>query len=170
MNILPDLNNIGSILLEVVALILIFALVQIRGFLLRWLQAHTTDKQRETLHRLAEEAFSYAKTVYVEHDGPSKLAAAVAYLSSRLKENGITVTRDEMRAAIEKAYLAYKAITTQAAPSDQPLQIIEKEVPALFPDEVQKLISAASAFTAATSTPIPATTEQQTSPEQNPTL
>jgi hypothetical protein len=134
--------------------VVITAIVKEKSKFINWLQAHSTAKQRDTLHRLGEEAFAYAKTVYVNSDGPSKLAAAMAYFSSRLKEQGINVTPDEMRAVIEKAYLGYQAIITQPVAPDQQVQIVEKPVPAQIPDEVQKLIAAASAFA------VPAVTTQ----------
>lgn len=145
MNNLPELNNIGSLLLDVIYLISVFIL----WILHKWIGAHTTAKQRDMLHRFADEAFAFAKTVYVNSDGPTKLAAATSYLSSRLKEKGITVTTDEMRAAIEKAYLAYKAITTQPAATDQPEKIVTVETPAPIPVEVQQIIVAAKALAAA---------------------
>lgn len=126
--------------------VVITAVLKGKGYVVNWLQAHATAKQRDTLHRLGEEAFAFAKTVYVNSDGPSKLAAAMAYFSSRLKEQGINVTPDEMRAVIEKAYLGYQAIITQPVAPDQQVQIVEKLVPAAIPDEVQNLIAAASAF------------------------
>lgn len=132
---------------------------------LKWLRAHTTAKQRDTLHRLGEEAFAFAKTVYIDHDGPSKLAAAVAYFSSRLEEIGIDASTDEIRAAIEKAYLAYQAITTQPIATDTapiivgPPQVIEKPIA----PEVQQLLDAAKVFssTQSTFTEIPKTVSTQ---------
>jgi hypothetical protein len=128
--------------------IIVTAIVKEKSKFINWLNAHTTAKQRDTLHRLGEEAFAYAKTVYVSSDGPNKLAAAVAYFSSRLKEQGINVTGDEIRATIEKAYLDFKTKTTQPVAGDHQVQIVEKPVPAVIPDEVQKLITAATAFAA----------------------
>ncbi len=142
----PYILGILQVILFVLVGVLISALLKVKGFVINWLLAHTTAKQRDTLHQLGEEAFAFAKTVYINHDGPTKLAAAVAYLSSRLREKGLNVTPDEMRAAIEKAYLAYQAIITQPIAPDQQVQIVEKTVPTAIPEEVQKLIDAASAF------------------------
>lgn len=160
---LPELNNLGNLLLDIVTLIVIYALLQIKGLLMKWINAHTTVKQRDALHRMADEAFSFAKTVYADSNGLDKLVAATAYLSSRLKEKGITVTDEEMRAVIEKARLAYKAITTQPVHADQPEKIVE--VPAPLPDNVQQLIAAANAFTTAGAVTNP-TADLQAAPVQ----
>ncbi len=136
-----------AVLLALVG-VLTTVIVKEKGNFIAWLQAHTTSQERAMLHRIGEEAFAFAKTVFIDHDGPTKLAAATAYLSSRLIEKGINVTPDEMRATIEKAYLDYKAATTQPTAQDQPVQIVEKIVPAVIPDDVQKLIAAANAFSA----------------------
>lgn len=144
----PYILALLQVVLAALGGVIMTFIVKERSKFITWLQAHATAQQRDTLHRLGEEAFAFAKTVYINHDGPSKLAAAVAYLSSRLKEKGIDVTADEMRATIEKAYLGYQAITTQPVAPDQKVQTVEKLVPAQIPDEVQKLIDAAGAFAA----------------------
>lgn len=127
-NILPDLNQIGSLLLEILCLIVVFILVEVRNLLTKWFLTHTTSQQRETIHRVAGEAVSFARLEYAALDGPAKMAAAVAYLSSWLKnQKGWNVTPDEVKAIIQKAYDDYKALTTQPAPADQPVQIVEKE-------------------------------------------
>lgn len=157
MNYLPELSNIGNLLLEVVTVCILFALAQFKDFLLNWLEAHTTEKQRQTLHRFAQEAFSFAETVYASNNGPSKLAAATAYLSSRLKEKGITFTPDEIRASIEKACLDYKAATTQPKPADQPVITVEKPV---IPPEVQQIVDAAKALASSQEAPAAAAVPQ----------
>ncbi|HHY68562.1 phage holin, LLH family [Kyrpidia sp.] len=70
-----------------------------------YLRLHATKAQRDLLACLAAEAFSFAETVYRDSDGPAKLEQAMGYLSQRLRQHGVTVTPDEMRAAVEQAWL-----------------------------------------------------------------
>jgi hypothetical protein len=159
LNYLPDLNYIFTVLLQLFIVIIL-------GFVHRWLQAHTTAKQRDILHQVAGEAYAYAKAVYVEHDGAGKLAAAMAYLSSRLKARGITFTPDEMRAAIEKARLAYKAATTQPGEPEPIEKIVEKIVQAPLPAGVQQIIDAARTLSVS-ATETPTVDQQAAAPAQS---
>lgn len=68
-----------------------------------WLQAHTTAAQRDVLHKIAAEAVAYAAQAYKDFDGDVKLDRAVGYVKSHLPA-GITITTDQVRGAIEKAY------------------------------------------------------------------
>lgn len=71
--------------------------------------AHTNEKDRELLHKIGKEAFAWAETLYKEYEGDIKLNKAFEYASDKLKSVGIDVTGDEIRAAIEKAVVDYKA-------------------------------------------------------------
>lgn len=74
-----------------------------------WFDAKLNVQQREMLHKIATEGFAYAQTVYKELGGEEKLQQALAYVSDQLATKGIKVSSDEVRAAVEDAYLKYKA-------------------------------------------------------------
>lgn len=97
-----------------------------------WLEARTTAAQREVIHKVAGEAFALAQTTFKEAGGERKLQEALQYASLRLTEQGIVVSPTELQAAIEKAYLEYKAktktvLTTEAQPSEEATQAAAKE-------------------------------------------
>ncbi|WP_145413814.1 phage holin [Paenibacillus xylanexedens] len=71
--------------------------------------AHTNEKDRELLHKIGKEAFSWAEALYKEYEGDVKLKKAYEYASDRLKSVGIDVSGDEIRASIEKAVVDYNA-------------------------------------------------------------
>lgn len=71
--------------------------------------AHTNEKDRALLHKIGMEAFSWAEALYKEHDGDRKLEEAFGYASEQLNVLGVSVSGDEIRAAIEKAVVDYNA-------------------------------------------------------------
>ena len=73
-----------------------------------YFEAKTTTEQRQTLTLLGREAFAFAETVYRELNGPDKLAKAVQYAEGKAAAAGIKVTFEEIRAAIEAAWLEDK--------------------------------------------------------------
>ncbi|QSF42638.1 phage holin, LLH family [Paenibacillus tianjinensis] len=83
------------------------ALLQVKAD--TWFDAKLSVSQRELLHKIATEGFAYAQTVYKELGGEDKLQQALAYASDQLNVRGIKVSKEEIRAAIENAYLKYKA-------------------------------------------------------------
>lgn len=97
-----------------------------------WLEARTTAVQREVIHKIAGEGFAFAQTAFKQAGGERKLQEALQYATLRLTEQGITVSVVELQAAIEKAYLEYKAktktvLTTEAQPSEEATQAAAKE-------------------------------------------
>lgn len=83
-----------------------------------WLEARTTSTQRDTLHKIAQEAFAHAETAWKDWGGPDKLQAAFDYASKQLRDNGVTMNSDEIKAAIHAAWLKFdqeqKAAGTKA--------------------------------------------------------
>ncbi|OPX88132.1 MAG: Phage holin protein (Holin_LLH) [Pelotomaculum sp. PtaB.Bin104] len=71
-------------------------------------ESKTTTEQRKTLAFLGKEAFSFAETAYKELKGPDKLAEAVKYLEAKAASNGLSITAEEVRAAVEAAWLEDK--------------------------------------------------------------
>lgn len=74
-----------------------------------WLDSKLSVQQRELLHKIATEGFAYAQTVYGQYGGADKLQEALKYVEEQLQKKGIPVSTLEIRAAIEDAYLKYKA-------------------------------------------------------------
>lgn len=105
----PYLNEVVQVLISIVLMVIVTMLVEVRKRVLSWLENRTTKEQRELLHKWAEEAFSFAETVFKDVGGPKKLDAAYGYLSSRLREKGIELTSTEIRGLIEKAVLEYNS-------------------------------------------------------------
>ncbi|MBJ6360444.1 phage holin, LLH family [Paenibacillus sp. GCM10012307] len=106
----PFLQTLVLTLLSLFATVATAVMLEARKRVLIWLDSRTTSEQRQLLHTLAGEAFSFAETVFNEVDGPKKLDAAYGYLSTRLKERGIELSQPEIRSAIEKAVLEYNAL------------------------------------------------------------
>jgi arginine repressor len=94
-------------LLGIISLLIIAAMVELRKRILKWIETRTTKEQRELLHKLAEEAFSYTETVFRDLKGKDKLDAAINYVSRAVKKKGIPLESYEIQAAIEKAVLQY---------------------------------------------------------------
>ncbi|MGR6764441.1 phage holin, LLH family [Paenibacillus sp. T2-29] len=109
----PYVSTVATAILGVLTAIVIAGLNTIKVKANMWIDARTTESQRVLLHKLAEEGFSLAKTAYKEADGSKKLQEALSYVTGQLEQKGITLTPVEVQAAIEKAYLDYKAKTKQ---------------------------------------------------------
>ncbi|MEK3851187.1 phage holin, LLH family [Paenibacillus sp. FSL R7-0340] len=109
----PYVSTIVTAILGVLTALVIAGLNTIKVKANTWIDARTTESQRVLLHKLAEEGFSLAKTAYKEEDGPKKLQEALSYVTGQLEQKGINLTSVEVQAAIEKAYLDYKAKSKQ---------------------------------------------------------
>ena len=70
-------------------------------YLLPWLQARTTQQQREDLLTWAEIAVSAAQQLYHQSGGERRLRHALSVLS----EQGFDVDQSQVRAAVEAAVL-----------------------------------------------------------------
>lgn len=107
---------ITAVVLAIVGLLAAFvlrtvALLQARG--LAWLDGKLNVQQRDLLHKIASEGFAYAQTVYKELGGEEKLQQALVYVSDQLEARGIKAAPEEIRAAIEAAYLKAQTTTTR---------------------------------------------------------
>ncbi|WP_263560042.1 phage holin, LLH family [Paenibacillus polymyxa] len=126
---------ISTIVTAIVGVLVTFALAGINTLKNKannWLDARTTAAQREVIHKVAGEAFALAQTTFKEAGGIRKMQEALQYASLRLTEQGIVVSPTELQAAIEKAYLEYKAKTkavlaTEAQPNEEAAQVAAKE-------------------------------------------
>lgn len=126
---------ISTIVTAIVGVLVTFALAGINTLKNKannWLDARTTAAQREVIHKVAGEAFALAQTTFKDAGGVRKMQEALQYASLRLTEQGIVVSPTELQAAIEKAYLEYKAKTkavlaTEAQPNEEAAQVAAKE-------------------------------------------
>lgn len=75
--------------------------------------------QRELFHKIANEAFAYAETVYKSETSRNKLNQAFMYASNKLGDLGISVTTEEITAAIEKACLEFNANKVKIVKEDK---------------------------------------------------
>lgn len=92
-----------------VGIMISVGLVWLRNKAEEWINARTSRDQRELLHRIAQEAFAYAETAFKREGGEEKLRRAFEYADRELAARGIELDYEQIRAAIEKAVLDYKA-------------------------------------------------------------
>ncbi|MNW32457.1 hypothetical protein D3C74_94000 [compost metagenome] len=128
----PYVNTIVTAAAGVLTAFILGGLNKLKNKVNVWLEARTTAAQREVIHKVAEEAFALAQTAFKEVGGERKLQEALQYASLTLSSQGIVVSQVELKSAIEKAYLEYKAktktvLTTEAQPSEEATQAAAKE-------------------------------------------
>lgn len=105
----PYITLIVKAVIGALAAVLLAAVGVIRSKVVNYLDSKMDADQRELLHKVAAEAFAYAETVYKSEASQVKLAQAMEYAAQQLGRRGIPVTADEIRAAIEAAYLNAQA-------------------------------------------------------------
>ncbi|MEK4732307.1 phage holin, LLH family [Paenibacillus sp. FSL L8-0641] len=115
-----------------------------------WLEARTTAAQREVIHKIAGEGFAFAQTAFKEAGGERKLQEALQYASLTLSSQGIVVSQAELRSAIEKAYLEYKAKTkavlaTEEQPNEDAVQAAAKEAVSVLAAKLNDFLAQATA-------------------------
>ncbi|OMF72461.1 hypothetical protein BK143_09325 [Paenibacillus peoriae] len=128
----PYVNTIATAAAGVLTAFVLGGLNNLKNKVNFWLEARTTAAQREVIHKIAGEGFAFAQTVFKEAGGERKLQEALQYASLTLSSQGIVVSQVELKSAIEKAYLEYKAKTkavlaTEAQPDEDAAQAAAKE-------------------------------------------
>ncbi len=103
----PYITAIVTAIIGVLATMVIAGLKQVQTKVDKWLEARTIAAQRETIHKVAGEAFALAQTAFKDLGGDAKLQEALSYALKQLGSRGISVSAQEVQAAIEKAYLEY---------------------------------------------------------------
>lgn len=102
---------IADIILAVIGVLAVLArfwLNELKKKAEAYFESRATVEQRKILSLLGKEAFSFAETVYRELDGPEKLARAIEYVEEKAAALGIRVPAEEIRAAVEAAWLEDK--------------------------------------------------------------
>jgi hypothetical protein len=111
----PYITGVANAILGLLATVIIgFIFLQKKRFD-KWLESKTTVSQRDSIHKFSLEAFAFAESIYKESNGPEKFQVAYTYLLNRLKEHGINISEDEIKAIIEKSVIdanATKSTTT----------------------------------------------------------
>ncbi|WP_211749935.1 phage holin [Paenibacillus sp. Marseille-Q4541] len=101
----PFISSIVVAIVGLLATIVIGAVNKLKKKASDYFDANLSVKQRELLHKVASEAFAYAETLYGQYDGEKKMEHAYAYVSDKLGDAGMSITPQEIRAAIEKAWV-----------------------------------------------------------------
>ncbi|MGR6763223.1 phage holin, LLH family [Paenibacillus sp. T2-29] len=155
----PYVNTIVTAAAGVLTAFVLGGLNKLKTKVNVWLEARTTAAQREVIHKIAGEAFALAQTVFKEAGGERKLQEALQYASLTLSSQGIVVSQVELKSAIEKAYLEYKAKTkavlaTELQPNEEATQAAAKEAVSSLAAQVTAILSQATgADTVASATP-----------------
>ncbi|WP_339200426.1 phage holin, LLH family [Paenibacillus sp. FSL P2-0322] len=128
----PYVTTIATAAVGVLTTFVLAGLNTVKQKVNLWLEARTTAAQREVIHKVAEEGFAFAQTAFKQAGGERKLQEALQYASLTLTSQGIVVSQVELKSAIEKAYLEYKAKTkavlaTEAQPDEDAAQVAVKE-------------------------------------------
>ncbi|MNW33495.1 hypothetical protein D3C74_104580 [compost metagenome] len=164
----PYVNTIVTAAAGVLTAFVLGGLNKLKTKVNVWLEARTTATQREVIHKVAGEAFALAQTMFKDAGGVRKMQEALQYASLRLTEQGIVVSPTELQAAIEKAYLEYKAKTkavlaTEAQPNEEAAQVAAKEAVSDLAAKLNDFLAQATAEV----TPV-APSQVQSEPESIP--
>lgn len=143
MDFQPYISDIAQAFVGLLSAVAITAFFWLKKHFINWIDSKTTGQQRETLHKVAEEAFAFVETTMTGQKGAEKLNVAIQYASTHLGEMGIKMDPAAIRAAIEKAVLLHKAATGQPSKAEDPADQPQTTV---LPDHVQQLLAAVSAF------------------------
>ena len=100
----PYIVDVVIAIVGLLVTVLIGAVNKLKKKASDYFDANLTVKQRELLHKIAAEAYAYAESVYKDQNGDEKLIQAFNYVSDKLGDAGLSITADEIRGAIEKAW------------------------------------------------------------------
>ncbi|WP_010498558.1 phage holin [Paenibacillus elgii] len=146
MDFQPFISDAVQVIVGLVSLAAVTVFFKLKKHFINWIESKTTGQHRETLHKVAEEAFAFVETSMTGQKGAEKLNGAIDYVNKHLGDTGIQMDPAAIRAAIEKAVLLHKAATGQATKTETPT---EQSQPTPLPDHVQQLLAAISAFASA---------------------
>ena len=105
----PYVTTIVTAVVGALAAVLLAAVGAVRAKAIAYFDSKLDTTQRELLHKVAGEAYAYAETVFKGEESQIKLAQALDYATRQLGRRGIRITPEEIRGAIEAAYLKSKA-------------------------------------------------------------
>jgi hypothetical protein len=107
-------------LLSVLIYVAVFTLISYVGVVFRrlfpvvntWLEANTSAAQQKLIKELGQQAFVYAETVFRDKNGADKLHEALAYFNKNMSKYGIELPYENIRNAVEQAWLSDKSLRT----------------------------------------------------------
>lgn len=105
----PQVSAIIIYIVGIMATVVLALLAMLKTRVSLWIDTKTSAAQRELLHKIANEAFAHAETMFSDQAGAKKLNEALIYASDKLGKIGIKVTMEELKAAIHEACLKYNA-------------------------------------------------------------
>lgn len=111
----PYISSIVVAIIGLLATVIIGAVNKLKKKASDYFDANLSVKQRELLHKVASEAFAYAETMYKEYNGDDKMKEAYSYVSEKLGDAGLSISPQEIRAAIEKAWVDNKKKINKAS-------------------------------------------------------
>ncbi|MBE3555564.1 MAG: hypothetical protein IMW91_00570 [Firmicutes bacterium] len=98
---------IDNVVYELVSLFV----AAILGVAVPWLRqlvnSHLSQSAQSLINEIADEAYAFAEQVYGDLNGSEKLSHAMNYAIGKLNRLGLSITPEELRAAIERAWLAH---------------------------------------------------------------
>lgn len=107
----PVVETVVNSLIGVLVLMVLAGYAKIKKKLDAWIEARTTAEQRQKLHLYAKEGMALAESAFKGLGGEKKLQEAEQYVLKHLKDIGLTLSSEEIRAAIEKAVLDHNAVS-----------------------------------------------------------
>ncbi|MDQ0189230.1 phage holin [Alicyclobacillus cycloheptanicus] len=111
------LNRALLLLLQLVVVSVLVLMHRFAPVVKVWLDRHTTLTERKILAQVGKEAFQYAESAFFGAPGQVKLDQALKYAAAIANRKGVSVTENEMRAAIEQAVQEAKVINRQSTGS-----------------------------------------------------
>lgn len=105
----PSVTTIVVALVGILTTVVLSLLAMLRTRINLWIDTRTSATQRELLHKIANEAFAHAETMFSSEMGTKKMNEALIYAQDKLSKVGIKVTMEELKAAIHEACLKYNA-------------------------------------------------------------
>jgi hypothetical protein len=106
----PYVSTIVLAIVGLIATVFLGAINMLKAKAGAYFDAKLTAAQRELLHRIAEEAYAFAETVFKDVGGPAKLEKALQYAIEQLAKSRVSVSAVELQAAIEKAWIELERI------------------------------------------------------------
>lgn len=105
----PYITSIVVAVVGILTTIVLGLLASLKTKVTVWIDTKTSASQRDLIHKIANEAFAHAESLFSSESGRVKLGKAFIYASGKLSNLGIKVSEDEVNAAIERACLEYNA-------------------------------------------------------------
>jgi len=106
--LMEKVSELLLILIQVAILIALGWARQLKKKAEEYYKSRTTAEQRAVLSVMARDAFAFVEAVYKDLDGPKKLKEAMMMVSRRAREAGLNIDEEDIRAAIESAWLEDK--------------------------------------------------------------